>query len=46
MLCGNVKLMEHSNIDLSGYHGTRGQHRGCCWRSTAGSSVISTSRIP
>ena len=24
MLCGNVKLMEHSNVDLSGYHGTPG----------------------
>ena len=24
VLCGNVKLMEHSNIDLSGYHGTQG----------------------
>ncbi|WP_418695106.1 heavy metal translocating P-type ATPase, partial [Agathobaculum sp.] len=24
VLCGNVKLMEHSNIDLSGYHGTPG----------------------
>ena len=24
MLCGNVKLMEHSNVDLSGYHGTQG----------------------
>ena len=22
--CGNVKLMERNNIDLSGYHGTRG----------------------
>ena len=24
VLCGNVKLMEHSNVDLSGYHGTPG----------------------
>lgn len=24
VLCGNIKLMEHSNIDLSGYHGTPG----------------------
>ncbi len=24
VLCGNVKLMERNNIDLSGYHGTPG----------------------